>query len=281
MAKIVGVHGVGHQFKGENMLRDDWLPALKDGLSRAGRILPGDSEFAVAFYGDLFRPSGKSALDPLLTATDVDEDWEQEMLELWWREAANVEPASVTGPGASTKLGVPFVIQRALNAVSHSSFFAALAERALIADLKQVRRYLREAEIRRQAVARVTKMISSDTRIVVAHSLGSLVAYEALCANPHGRVEVLVTLGSPLGIANLIFHQLQPAPIDGRGAWPAGVLHWVNIADRGDIVALVKSLGSHFGPRLVDKLVDNGARAHDVTRYLTTPELGNALALGL
>lgn len=280
MAKIVGVHGVGHQFKGENTLRAEWLPALRDGLARAGHQLASDDDFLCAFYGNLFRPAGKGAMNPPYDANDVDDEWERELLELWWREAARVDPA-VRGPDAGAKVGVLSVVQRALDALSQSDFFAGLAERALIFDLKQVRRYLGEPSIRREARANVERVIESDTRVVVGHSLGSVVAYEALCANPEWSVNTFVTLGSPLGIRNLIFEKLDPSPRNGAGAWPAGIKHWVNIADSRDVVALVKELASRFGPRVTDQLVSNGAKAHDATRYLTTRELGDAIAIGL
>jgi pimeloyl-ACP methyl ester carboxylesterase len=280
MAKIVGVHGVGHQFKGENTLRAEWLPALKDGLVRAKHQLASDEDFLCAFYGDLFRPGGKGAMDPPYDASDVSEEWEREFLELWWREAARVDQ-TVVGPDARTKVSVPSIVQRALDALSQSPFFAGLAEHALIYDLKQVRRYLREPEVRREAGARVQRAIGSDTRVLVGHSLGSVVAYEALCAHPEWQVNVFVTLGSPLGIRNLIFEALDPAPRSGKGVWPPGIKQWVNIADGGDVVALVKELGPLFGPRVTDRRVDNGAKAHDATRYLTTQEVGDAVAIGL
>ena len=280
MAKIVGVHGVGHQFKGENTLWAEWLPALKDGLARAGHRLASDEDFMCAFYGNLFRPEGKAVMDPPYDAEDVGDEWERDLLELWWREAARVDP-TVRGPEADTKVSVPSVVQRALDALSQSTFFAGLAERALIFDLKQVRRYLREPDVRQAAQASIARAIGRDTRVVIGHSLGSVVAYEALCAHPEWTVSVFVTIGSPLGIRNLIFEELVPKPLNGIGVSPAGIKQWVNIADSGDVVALVKELGPRFGIQVSDHLVDNGAKAHDATRYLTTRELGDAVAVGL
>jgi hypothetical protein len=280
MAKIVGVHGVGHQFAGENTLLAQWLPALKDGLARAGHQLASDADFGFAFYGDLFRPAGKGAMDPPYDANDVDDDFQRELLELWWAEAARVDP-TVRGPDAGTKVSVPSIVQRALDALSQSKFFAGLAERALIYDLKQVRRYLREVEVRHGARARIEQAIRPDTRVIIGHSLGSVVAYESLCAHPEWPVSVLVTIGSPLGIRNLIFEALDPAPQKSIGCWPPGIKHWINIADSGDVVALVKELRPRFGSGVTDHGVHNGANAHDATRYLTTLELGNAVAIGL
>jgi hypothetical protein len=79
----------------------------------------------------------------------------------------------------------------------------------------------------------------------------------------------------------LIFDRLQPPPCDGTGAWPGSVRSWVNIADRGDAVALEKRLGTRFGDRVVDVLVHNGARAHDVRPYLTAKETGDAVRAAL
>jgi hypothetical protein len=280
MARILGVHGVGHQYSGENTLRAEWLPALKDGLARVDQRLGSDDDFACAFYGNLFRPRGKAAVDPPFDASDVNEDWERELLELWWREAARIDPA-VHGPEERTKLGTPNIVQRALNALTHSHFFAGMAERALIFDLKQVRRYLDVPEVRSAARASIERAIGSDTTVIVAHSLGSIVAYEALCAHPEWPVRTFVTIGSPLGISNLIFKKLQPSPREGGGIWPQGIEWWFNIADKGDVVALVKQLGRCFGPRVRDCLIDNGAKAHDALRYLTSKELGDAVSSGL
>jgi hypothetical protein len=45
MAKIVGVHGLGHQFAGEQTLLAQCYPAFKDGLERAGRKLASGRDF--------------------------------------------------------------------------------------------------------------------------------------------------------------------------------------------------------------------------------------------
>jgi pimeloyl-ACP methyl ester carboxylesterase len=123
--------------------------------------------------------------------------------------------------------------------------------------------------------------MTEDTCLIVAHSLGSVAAYEALCAHPEWPVRALVTLGSPLGIRNLIFDQLQPPPENGMGQWPGRAVMWTNITDSGDIVALQKDLRGRFGDRVENAVVDNGATAHNVKPYLTAKETGLAIARGL
>jgi hypothetical protein len=284
MAKIVAVHGIAKQLEGEDTLAASWLPALRSGLRRAGvptSRLPGDDDLAVAFYGDLFRRRGTMAIgEPPLDAGDVDQGDERELLELWWREAARTDPR-VPGPEDRTMLRTPQTVQRALNALSASAFFAGMAEPMLVGSLKQVRRYFDDPQLRNAARSRVARAVSAETRVIVGHSLGSVVGYEALCAHPDWPVRTFISLGSPLGIRNLLFDRLDPPPRGGTGATPAAVRTWVNIADRGDVVALVKTLGPRFGDRVDDRAVDNGAQAHDVRPYLTAQETGHALAVAL
>jgi hypothetical protein len=280
MARILIVHGMGHQFSGEHQFHQDCAPALLDGLGLAGVQLDL-SDIAAAAYGDLFRRAGTMAAGlPPLSASDVDHPDEVELLRLFWEEAATTD-GRVMPPQAETRVRAPDVVQRALNALSQSSFFVELAEAAMIFNLKQVTRYFSDDEVRNAANARIAARITADTRVVVAHSLGSVVAYETLCANPQCGVDTFVTLGSPLGIANLIFDKLRPAPENGRGQWPASLRRWTNIADKGDVVALKKELAPLFDARVRDILVNNDLRAHDAKRYLSARETGSAIAEGL
>ncbi|MFI1414969.1 hypothetical protein ACH4Y0_34315 [Streptomyces sp. NPDC020707] len=290
MARVVAVHGIGKQTLGEQSLRRLWLPALNDGLTRArsgATSLLTEPDLAVAFYGDLFRPRSEflAAGDPPYTGADVGEGFEQELLLAWWQAAADSDEG-VVPPGADTLAAMPRSVQAALRALSGSRFFAGVALRAMVFDLKQVSRYLTDPDLRAAALARVTDRIGDDTRVVVAHSLGSVVAYEALCARPGHQVRALVTIGSPLGIENLILHRLQPPPVmlGGRplGVWPGSErLVWTNLADGGDVVALVKDLRPSFGERVRCAVVYNGATAHDATAYLTDKLCGQAIADGL
>jgi hypothetical protein len=280
MARVVGVHGIAQEVKGAEVLASVWVPALRDGVRAAGGMPPAPHDVSIAFYGDLFRKRGSKALgDPLYVAADVEDDSERDLLQAWWAEAARTDPA-VPGPEEKTKLRTPLVVQRALNALSQSRYFAGLGEHLIIGFIKQVHLYLTDERVRAAAQDRVSAAVSGDTRVLVGHSLGSVVAYEAACAHPDWPI-ALVTLGCPLGIRNIVFDRLRPAPVDGRGVFPPGVRAWTNVADRGDVVALVKLLRPLFGDRVVDQAVNNGAKAHDVSPYFTAVETGAAIAAGL
>ncbi len=287
MTTIVAVHGINQQLKGPAKLHDEeWWPSLRDGVAAAGRTL-GRATLACAFYGNLFREQGSiraaGAERPYRGAVDLNDDFEKELLQAFWAEAVRTEPGRVTDPVAA-KRGTPAIVQSALRGLARSKFFVGMTERALIGSLNQVRLYMRDADIRRKAQDSVDSVVTSETRVIVAHSLGSVVAYEALhrfadAAN-WANVRTLVTLGSPLGIRNLIFDRLSPTPENGKGKWPKLLSQWTNVSDDGDIVALLKRLGDLFDG-VVDYSIDNEANAHDVSPYLTAAKTGAAIADGL
>jgi pimeloyl-ACP methyl ester carboxylesterase len=282
VASIVAIHGIGNEYRGTSVMHAAWFPAMRDGLLLAGGDLRPD-ELTCAFYGDLFRPSERvlSAESPWYDASDVCAELEWDLLAQWWTAAAAVDPA-VVPPDARTLARTPRSVQTALNALSNARFFAGIADRLMILSLKQVRRYLTDDELRAAALARVAKCVGPDTRVLVGHSLGSVVAYEALCAHPEWPVSALVTLGSPLGVRSLIFDRLRPAPgPNGMGAWPGPVSAWTNICDDGDVVASRKDLRPLFGDRVRSVVVYCGSKAHDVGRYLTAEAVGHAIASGI
>ena len=61
----------------------------------------------------------------------------------------------------------------------------------MLSDLQQVRRYVVDLTVRRAVQDRIAARVGEDTRVVVGHSLGSVVAYEALCAHPGWPVRAL------------------------------------------------------------------------------------------
>lgn len=287
MTRVVCVHGVAQQYEGVATLHAAWAPALCSGVELAGGRLAEDDVRCV-LYGNLFRSPGRHLAvgDPLLRPEDLDE-FEQNLLAAWWAGAADTDPG-VISPDARTLAGTPRSVQAALRALSGSKFFAAIGERALLGDLRQVRDYLHVPDLRGKAATLVAEAIEDDTRVLVGHSLGSVVAYEVLCAHPEWPVKKLVTLGAPLGIPNLIFDQLQPAPRSKaeagsgpRGRWPGEGRAWANVADEADVVALVKDLRPLFGAQVDQWVVDNGAHAHSVKPYLTAVETGQAIQAGL
>jgi hypothetical protein len=284
--KIVGIHGIAQQYRGPYQLAEVWLSGIRDGLFAAGdhdraRALSAE-DLRIAFFGDLFRPPGTMAVtDPPYTGSDIRPGPERDLLTALYAAAVATDPTlgEPTGAMSPGVAGVEFMLAR----LARSKTFARVAQRAFIRDLRQVTAFLTDPVVKQAVLGRVRDQIGPDTRVVIGHSLGSVVAYEWLCQHHPGAVELLITVGSPLGIPNVVFHRLTPAPVAGAGAWPTRVAGWVNVADRDDVVALRKDLAPLFptarpGARVLDRLVDNGDEPHAIDRYLSAAQTGSALS---
>ena len=276
---IAGIHGIGYQRLTAVTEQPKWRAALGRGLATAGVDAALEENLTFLAYGDLFLSKGmRAAVDAPYDANDVEAGFESELLANWYEQARLHDP-SLHKPGEPTRLpAIPRNIQRMLDALSQSKTFAGLSERALIFNLKQVRRYMTEPATRAAIQDRIAQSMPSGTRVVIAHSLGTVVAYEAICAHPEWNVEGLITCGSPLGMHNLIFDRLIPTPVEQTGVWPVSIKWWVNAADPGDVVAIEKRLSVFFGRRVEDWLVDNGVvEVHGADKYLAQAAVGAAL----
>lgn len=290
MAKTLAVHGIAQQYASAGQLRSSWINALQDHFDRAGNPEFLKTNFGVVFWGDLFRDPAKLYKSAVFYPSEIesaDPDLEFQLLLALEAEAK----ALLTAPtGARSEYQAKdvfstsreFAQERALQALSEVPGFKYLASRnaldvVLLGNLRQVAAYLTDRLKREAILQRFHDEIDSETRVVIGHSLGSVVAYEALCAGCGPNVRLLLTLGSPLGMKGLIFDRLTPPPKFGMGTWPGHVKRWVNVAGRNDVVAMVKDLRESFGNEVENWLIDNGGDAHNAERYLTEKEVGKAI----
>ncbi len=250
MATIVGVHGAFHQLWGPLEVGNRWTPAIRDGLWHAGRdIDPADVD--MAFYGDIFRAN-----------VDDGRPSDEELLEI------------------ARDAGLTEVIEELAGPDGLEVIASAVGKQSLRQMINQLGRYFADDDLRARVQGRLEAVIDDDTRIVVAHSMGTVVAYEALAAHPDWPVRTLLTIGSPLG-SDWVFHGLRPAPTAGEGAWPGSITAWVNVASVGDRAVEEPELAKLFGDGVTDLGVDNGHRAHDAEPYLNAAVTGRALAAAL
>lgn len=245
MAKIILVHGAFNELWGPHELKARWLPALRDGLWHHGVEIDED-DVDVCFYGDLFRRQ---------PGTDADDQLQQ--------SRAGIADAMADLAGSD--------LIDALDQAANEAIFDRTVDMVTI--------MATQADLRDRMRARIEAVVDDSTQVIVAHSLGTVLSYMALCNHPNWSVGTFVTLGSPLA-SPMLQTMLKPAPVDGLGVWPGSVERWVNIRAIGDKATAI-GLGDMFGPRVEEHLVDNGHRPHAPETYLNAAVTGAAIAEAL
>ena len=118
--------------------------------------------------------------------------------------------------------------------------------------------------------------------VVIAHSQGTMIAYNVLMEPEFASIEVplFVTVGSPLGI-----DEIQDFIKDLTGlkklVVPPSVQRWINVCDPLDPVALDKDISDDFGPNSLGTRIENHVKfnpdsprhPHSATGYLTLEEV--------
>jgi hypothetical protein len=298
MAAIIFVHGIANEQMTADALEAEWKTQLGGAMRLAGhgdladRVQlsakdPNAIECRMAFYGDMFleRMAQGSDLEDLFenqTAQVLAEGWMRNLAERGEGEqaddarrdiaAADPQRAAAQGKGAVTGLAVRLLTKVPWFA-GPTFGLATFAERAL----DQVTRYLDDPKIRPIAQERMLDLLGPGTKAVVAHSLGTVVAWEALCRRAdRPELPLFVTLGSPLALQNVIYPRLWPQP----PKYPPQVRRWVNVASKDDFVAAYGELGPYFPGGIIDGTwkPDNGAQPHNAKFYLGKVQIGRAVA---
>ena len=244
---LVLVHGRAQEFRNADALKKEWIIAWQTGLAQSGLSMPIPLDHIhFPYYGQtLFDlADGASAAD----AADVivrgrgGDDAEEQFVRAALEEAAARE--NITDDDVAAVLdGDDPVIERGASNWKVTRVLASLLDRrvpgasgstvALVTS--DVYKYLRNPGISRLIDGGVMKGFSADHEmVVVAHSLGTVVAYSLLLragAAAGWKVRLFATVGSPLAVTVI---KRALAPLEH----PPVVADWYNARDRADIVAL-------------------------------------------
>lgn len=249
--RLLFVHGRDQQGQDPKVLQTSWLNALNAGAKSLGRQLPGDVEIAFPFYGDVLAKLTQEIELPLVSEISKKGGPEQDEFLLFQHELAEEmrQKAGVTdaeidaeyGPGAAQEKG-PLNwgwVQAILRALDKHG--GGLGERAIERFTRDVFLYIARPAVRSQVDKIVSEAITSEPTIVVAHSLGTVVAYSVLTTDERTlNVPLYLSVGSPLGIRT-IRDRFKPV------THPKPVTAWYNAFDDRDVVALNPLNATNFG----------------------------------
>ncbi len=145
---------------------------------------------------------------------------------------------------------------------------------------RRARNYLRNRDIRGLVLTKILDKLPQSGRIViVAHSLGSVIAADLIQRLPVGlEIQGVVTIGSPLGNPNFNTGPLQ----DGLRQPPTNLSWWVNFWNSFDPVTAIRGLSSVF--RWVLDLRVSGTfdiHVHSASTYLENDRVACAIGYAL
>jgi len=149
-------------------------------------------------------------------------------------------------------------------------------------------------DIIRKRALEVIKKYKKQEIMLIAHSMGSIVAYDVLTfILPEIKIDTFVTMGSPLGLpiimSKIASEQNMKLHMKEKLKTPPGVKrNWYNFSDLEDKVAMNYNLGDDYnenasGVKATDIIVNNdyeinGERnPHKSYGYLRTPEFSEVL----
>lgn len=272
--RIIGIHGLNNKPPAAQ-LAAWWRDAITEGLARNLGLAHGRLDFELVYWADVRSPA------PL---TDDPEPYVA-------ADGVGPLPRHAASRGDSARE----MAQGALDKLSALPRADRLVQEVMNAKTPDLRAYYTNDDIRdtlRQRLREALARASREQRrvMLIAHSMGSVIAFDVLVAMPRApgaaRVQHLVTVGSPLGL-----HEVKQQARDQGFAMrvPEAVEHWTNHADRRDRVAFDSRLATDYaanasGVGLMDALVVNGyatatgvANPHKIYGYLRTPEMSDLI----
>lgn len=143
--------------------------------------------------------------------------------------------------------------------------------------------------VRSRLLAELSESARADTHVVIAHSLGSVIAYDCLMRVADcPAISGLITVGGPLGLDE-IQDRMAPEWSRANGFPPKVAGRWVNVFDRLDPVSgfdpFIANDFRRDNKSVVEDIAvrNDGAWRHSITKYLRQSAVRQVLSrmLGL
>jgi hypothetical protein len=141
-----------------------------------------------------------------------------------------------------------------------------LASERMELHLRDLRRYERNRDgitdriKRRLKVPLLAASGSQRPVLLIAHSMGSIIAYDSLweLSHKHGNpvdIDLLLTMGSPLG-QRFMQRKISGHDKSGKDSYPGNIRRWTNLTAVGDLTAIDPWLAHDFAEMIELGLVD-------------------------
>lgn len=230
----------------------------------------------------------KDFIESMITNYDLDHPDEQA------GDPAAEEPAGEPTPDVSAEARV--AAASALEAVPLPWFVKRPLMRLLLRDVhhylfntshspRSGSNYKVRDEVRKRFVDDLGA-VDGGPHVVVAHSLGSVIAYDCLKRVAQSKkVDLLVTIGTPLGMSE-IQDNMKPEWSKDDG-YPGDLPRWVNVVDRLDPVCVADPIIANDYRRkkesvVIDEVVSNGGvMRHPSGKYFRQAVVQDAVREGL
>jgi len=274
---IVGVHGIFQARKNATSLAAEWSRAIRRGLIDAAFDVPA-LILQVPHLSPLLRvPTNLLGADDDEALASLTDD-ERVFIESSLEDAlADLDRSDVErlAEEAATLAGLPaFPTRRGLTLLAAVDGRWRGGARLVLALLREVFAYLHAPTCGWQVRRRVRLTATSQTRMLLAHSLGSVIAFDLLRRGELPQVTTLVTFGSPLGWPTVRTALANCA----ESASPSELVTWTNIYDHRDAVTAGRRLAG-FWPQVTDVEVSNPVTdAHGAQGYLRQPIMAALIA---
>ncbi|MDQ1247709.1 MAG: hypothetical protein QG597_2080, partial [Actinomycetota bacterium] len=147
----------------------------------------------------------------------------------------------------------------------------SIADQYLDNQAKPLKAWLRRPAYRDAIRQEITGGIHAAPDIVIAHSMGSLIAIDLIAhMSRDDAPALLVTLGSPLSMPSV----WEKLPVKLQEWTATRSTNWANLYDRRDIATFSEPLPSRRFPRVMNVRVrnvrpDHNERSHSARRYLS------------
>ncbi|MGQ9372956.1 hypothetical protein ACUM6W_03770 [Acinetobacter tandoii] len=295
--KIIFIHGMNQQNYDEETLKQHWLNLFKTGLSHAEQNIELKSlDIKLPFYGDLLTKHQLNNSLDLNTMLPKSLSHLHFPFHLWHNTSIIEEhspcitPLPCFNPEQSESLTQRLSVITALTKdhafkelIMFLNHYPKIHETLMHKFLIETYLYLSNSDFMHEVHHRIMSHLHpSKHHIIVAHSLGTVIAYNLLHQFNHFRVHRFITLGSPLAFK--VIQEKLTLPISRPPQ-----LHgdWFNFYSPDDFLTAfpLSEAPFNFEPPIINQaittLVD---KPHQITGYLAHPavikSIVDALKLG-